>query len=177
MFWVLLAHHQEAPTNGTWCYVSWLHHQLYAPAAFTPLPGKSVNIPITLSCHRLSQFQGHSAAGRIMSMEWNIPMTPSGNEPATFRFVARCLNQLRLRKVFRGWIQKCLLWFIFKIRQDGIYNTCAIKKNNLHILHSIIFWYETHFGESLRKCLLNSVRCCEAWVFDFRLLHYADLFL
>jgi hypothetical protein len=39
---------------------------------------------------RLSQPQGHSAAGRIMQQK--IPMTPMGLDHATFRFVAQCLN-------------------------------------------------------------------------------------
>jgi hypothetical protein len=47
----------------------------------------SKNSPGTHFCYRLSRPQGHSAAGRIRSIERN-PMTSSGLEPATFRLIA-----------------------------------------------------------------------------------------
>jgi hypothetical protein len=45
----------------------------------------------------LLEAQGHSAAGRVISMK--NPMTPSGVKPETFHFVAQCLNHLRHRVI------------------------------------------------------------------------------
>ena len=56
------------------------------------LPLPPVDTSGTHLCQRLSQPQGHIMAGRIMSRE--IPITPSGFEPATLQLVAQCLNQL-----------------------------------------------------------------------------------
>ena len=50
------------------------------------------NIPGTHFCQRLSQPQGHSATGRIMSTK-NSNDT-QGFEPANFRLVTQCLKQL-----------------------------------------------------------------------------------
>ena len=67
--------------------------KVVSPTHRPPLPPG--NIPDTHFCYRLRQPQGHGAAGKIITMK--IPMTSSGIEPASFRLVARWLNQLRHR--------------------------------------------------------------------------------
>ena len=53
------------------------------------LPPHPADIPGTDFCYRLSGTNGHHSAA--------VPMTKSVIEPATFRFTAQCLNQLRRR--------------------------------------------------------------------------------
>jgi hypothetical protein len=63
--------------------------KVVSPTHRPPLPPECIHG--THFCYRLSRAQGHSAAGRIMSMK-NSSVTPTGIHPATFRFLAQCLN-------------------------------------------------------------------------------------
>jgi len=63
----------------------------------------SGNIHGTLFCQRLSRPQGHSAARKIISIKNCNDIFLI--EPATFLFVAHCLNQLRYRSMIVGWVE------------------------------------------------------------------------
>jgi hypothetical protein len=48
--------------------------------------------------------------------QWKIPMTPLGVDPATFRFVAQCLNQLLHHKEVTIYI--CDSWYMLYVLVD-----------------------------------------------------------
>jgi len=54
-------------------------------------PQKILLVLISVKGWVVSRPQGHSVVGRILC-QWKIPMTQSGIEPATFRFVVQHLN-------------------------------------------------------------------------------------
>jgi hypothetical protein len=81
------------------------------PAAFTP---KEIFL-LLISVRGWVDPQGHSAAGRIMSIKFS--KTQSRIEPATFRLVAQCLNQLPHRV------------YLWKYVEFGVGKLCKVEQS------------------------------------------------
>jgi len=122
------------------------------------------NISGTHSYYRQSRNQGHSAAGRIISVK--IRMTSSGNEPATFRFVAQCLKQMRQHVLRIKFFKMQLLLNSFKTYPSShtLHLPCAPfrqfhkidhKESNAVCLH-IVHFLQNMDSKKKTVCIFTS---------------------
>jgi len=123
------------------------------------------NAPGTDFCLRLSRPQGHNAIGRILC-QWEIPMTPAGIEPGTFRFVAQHLNHCATAVPPKGYIYCCKFCpgssnFYFYTSPCVVYVLCAKRwdagtdQSSQNAFHHKFWngneaWCDTKFGKLLR---------------------------
>jgi hypothetical protein len=92
--------------------------------------------------------------------QWNIPVTPSVIEPATFRLVAQCLSRLNHHMRPIECIKKTT--YIFLLKYYSTHNFCSFFSNQKSPETTRFNWL-TFWSITLFKTQYTSVHLCYLW--------------